>query len=435
MTQLSSLAKLWSDFQFKPNPEQRRAILHTEGPLYLPASPGSGKTRVLLWRTVNLIACHGVAPERIFVATFTEKAARQLREGLRALLGAVTNITEQPYDVDRMYVGTVHSLCERILSDRRFFPDRLAGRPPALLDELTQYFQLYRKSHWQSLIENLELGDEPMLSVNTLFGKKSRSRHECVMNCLALFNRLSEECLCPEDWQGKTFDMVDKETFEALLTCYERYCAALEEHPARTDFALLQQEALKVVQGYTGAPIFSHVIVDEYQDTNTIQERLYFALARETHNLCVVGDEDQALYRFRGATVENFVQFPVRCSQHFEQTPEKIPLSTNYRSRAEIVNTYTDFIGWCDWSEQGAKGGRSAASPYGGDLFRVKEKVNFLLKMQISLSKQFPKLPENAERLGSVCRPISGKEEVPASTARYSARGQRLAHSEQYASR
>jgi DNA helicase II / ATP-dependent DNA helicase PcrA len=129
MTKVVSLEALWSEFDFTPNAKQKEAILHVDGPLYLPAGPGSGKTRVLLWRTINLIACHDVAPDAIFLATFTDKAARQLKEGIRALLGAVTNITGLPYDVDRMYVGTVHSLCQRILTDRRFYPNRLADRP------------------------------------------------------------------------------------------------------------------------------------------------------------------------------------------------------------------------------------------------------------------------------------------------------------------
>lgn len=373
MTKLTSLEDLWNYFEFNPNEEQRRAILHQGGPLYLPAGPGSGKTRVLLWRTINLIACHGVEPREIFLATFTEKAARQLREGIRALLGAVTNLTGKPYDVEQMYVGTVHSLCQRLIADRRFYPDRLAGRPPSLIDELTQYFQVYQKRRWEALVEGLEIKDDPHLRINTLFGKQSKSRHESVMNCLSLFNRLSEECLKSPDWDGKTFDMANAEVFIDLLTCYQRYLANLAQHPARTDFALLQQEALRVVQAYSGPAIFQHVIVDEYQDTNTIQERLYFALAAQTQNLCVVGDDEQALYRFRGATVENFVQFPERCKSVFAQEPTKIPLSINYRSRKTIVQAYTDFMKWSDWSRDGSKGGR-APGPYAGDFYRVPDK-------------------------------------------------------------
>jgi len=374
MITLDSLDALWDQFSFVPNPAQRQAILHTGGPLYLPAGPGSGKTRVLLWRTVQLIACQGVAPEAIFLATFTEKAAGQLREGIRALLGAVTNETGKPYDVERMYVGTVHSLCQRLLTDRRFFPDFHAGHAPTLLDELGQYFQIYRKSRWAALTADLELGEEPHLAINTLFGKKSASRHESVTNCVSLFNRLSEECLTSSDWAGRTFNPALDDTLRCLLDAYDRYHKTLAEHPPRTDFSLLQQKALEVLNNYDGPPVFHHVIVDEYQDTNTIQERLFFALAQQTRNLCVVGDDDQALYRFRGATVENFVQFPARCQKHWQEEPTKIPLATNYRSRKQIVDVYSDFMAWPDWSEAGTKGGRKPNVPYGGDFFRVAAK-------------------------------------------------------------
>lgn len=105
------LRKLWKDAEFEPNENQREAVLHTDGPLFLPAGPGSGKTRVLLWRVINLVVNHGVAPEEIYLSTFTEKAALQLRDGLRAMLGAVSTVTNKPYNISKMYVGTVHSLC------------------------------------------------------------------------------------------------------------------------------------------------------------------------------------------------------------------------------------------------------------------------------------------------------------------------------------
>src|SRR6185436_7978651 len=129
-----TLAQLWEEAGFEPNPNQKKAILHIDGPLYLPAGPGSGKTRVLLGRTLNLIVFHDVKPEEIYLSTFTEKAALQLREGLRGLLGLVTSKTGKPYDIARMYVGTVHSLCQRLILDRRFYPNRQRRRAPALLD-------------------------------------------------------------------------------------------------------------------------------------------------------------------------------------------------------------------------------------------------------------------------------------------------------------
>ena len=146
----STLQELWAMRNFTPNEEQRKAIEHTDGPLYLPAGPGSGKTRVLLWRTLNLIVYKGVKPEEIFLSTFTEKAARQLREGISTLLSFVQNHTDVAYDVGRMYVGTVHSLCQRLIRDRRLYGGAGVTNLPALLDELGQYF--FVQQNWNALV-------------------------------------------------------------------------------------------------------------------------------------------------------------------------------------------------------------------------------------------------------------------------------------------
>jgi DNA helicase-2/ATP-dependent DNA helicase PcrA len=129
MEQKLTIEYLWHLKGFKPNDNQRDAILETEGPLFLTAGPGSGKTRVILWRTVNLIVFHKVEPKDIFLATFTEKAAHQLKEGLRGLLGVVTNESGQPYDISGMSIGTVHSICQEMLVDanRRFSATGVRG--------------------------------------------------------------------------------------------------------------------------------------------------------------------------------------------------------------------------------------------------------------------------------------------------------------------
>jgi DNA helicase-2/ATP-dependent DNA helicase PcrA len=345
------VVQLWQQADFTPNDAQRDAILHVDGPLYLPAGPGSGKTRVLLWRTVNLIVCQGVAPDRIYLSTFTEKAARQLREGLRGLLALATNCTGRPYDTASMYVGTVHSLCQRLIVDRRFYAERSRSRPPVLLDELGQYFYLYHPRQWDALLASCGTEGFDSKAVNAFFGATSGSRHAAVTSAIGLFNRLSEECLRPEGLLPGAADA----GFQTLLRMYAAYLGNLRsgERATRTDFSMLQQEALRVLDAFDGAgQVFQHVIVDEYQDTNTVQERLFFQLAAGSQNLCVVGDDDQALYRFRGARVENFVQFPGRCRQHFEREPRVIPLAVNYRSRPAIVDFYNRFMAECDWATE-----------------------------------------------------------------------------------
>lgn len=347
-----TLEQLWSKVGFTPNESQRCAIEHVTGPLYLPAGPGSGKTRVLLWRTLNLLVFHNVQPEEIFLATFTEKAALQLREGLRALLGHVTTHTGTPYDLSKMYVGTLHSLCQRIIADRRFYPNRQRGASLTLLDNLGQYIYMRKKRHWNEFVLAGGFFGDANEQINSFFsGRASPSQHLAVTACINLFNRFSEECLDPDAAYTRTTDP----RLRALLLVYKRYVASLQPNGGvqRTDFALLQQRALAVLDRFPGAQeVFKHVIVDEYQDTNTVQERIYFTLAASHKNFCVVGDDDQALYRFRGATVENFVEFPERCERYLGVKPTKITLATNYRSRERIVSFYTTFIEQCNWRKE-----------------------------------------------------------------------------------
>lgn len=359
---MTTLPTLWADVGFTPNPQQEQAIHHIEGPLHLPAGPGSGKTRVLLWRTVNLIVFHGVSPDEIFLSTFTEKAALQLKEGLRGLLAVASRYTGQHYDLAGLYVGTVHSLCRRLLLDRRLHPERERGQVPALRDELSQYLSLYRPARWNALTEPLGLNNLIEL-INELFiDKPFPSRHLAVTHCLTLFNRLSEECLEPRTLVKK---IIGDPKLNAACLLYQNYRERLTADQA-TDLSLLQQHALDLLQSHAQAgQIFRHVIIDEYQDTNTIQERLFFALADGHRNLCVVGDDDQALYRFRGATVENFVEFPARCQQYWQLDPTEIALLTNYRSRQPIVQFYQRFIEQHNWGKE-----------QGGGFYRVPKTID-----------------------------------------------------------
>ena len=168
------LKKLFAEKDFKPNDAQYRAITHIEGTLFLTAGPGSGKTRVLLWRTLNLIVFHNVQPNEIFLATFTEKAALQLKEGLQGLLSIASKYTHKPYDIAEMYVGTLHSLCQKLLSDRRFSEGMARSRRSVIMDELDQHFFIARSDNWNALLEaggfDPSKAVDAYYQINTWFG-------------------------------------------------------------------------------------------------------------------------------------------------------------------------------------------------------------------------------------------------------------------------
>ncbi|MBU3926559.1 MAG: ATP-dependent helicase [Bacteroidetes bacterium] len=361
---VNTIEYYWQLKNFTPNPKQKEAILHTNGPLFLTAGPGSGKTRVILWRTLNLIVFHNVDPKNIFLATFTEKAAHQLKDGLRSLLGLVTNETGQPYDISGMAIGTVHSICQDILidRDRRFSKEHERSKAPILLDSLAQYFKIYRRTFWRELLaageyivsDDFEEDEKnAQMELNMFFsGKDYTSRHLAATSIIAIFNRFSEENLAPEEVS------TDDEVLQRILIMYSYYCDSHQANKVETvDFSLLQQRAYRKLQAFEGSQnAFEYIIVDEYQDTNAIQEQIYFLLARKCKNICVVGDDDQALYRFRGATVENLVEFESRCQNYLGLSPKRIDLDTNYRSKKKIVDFYTSFINQTNWLKETGAG-------------------------------------------------------------------------------
>ncbi len=344
--------KIWKSVGFNPNDRQREAIFHASGPLFLPAGPGSGKTRVLLWRTVNLIVNGGVDPGRIFLSTFTEKAAKQLKEGLQVNLTLVSGATNKNYDISQMYVGTVHSLCQKILTDKRLNRTNLKRSNIETLDQLGQVLFLSEYENWNALSTAVDVGGgfERFVMQFTEGNSQSSSKIKAAINLAGLFNKISEEDI-DLSFAAK---QCSGESEIAILEIYKKYLELLENTGPipKVDLSLLQQRAFRHISSSEAlSKSFDHVIVDEYQDTNSIQEKIFFSLGVHSKNICVVGDDDQALYRFRGATVENFLDFRKKCAESLKTDVKAIPLDINYRSKSEIVEVSQKLLNTISWQD------------------------------------------------------------------------------------
>lgn len=316
-----------------PNPDQLAAIEATEGPVVIIAGPGSGKTFTLVERLVRLVQQHGAKPEQLLVVTFTEKAARELvtRVSNRLLeLGISFNINE-------MYIGTFHSICLRMLKDYRELT-RLK-RNFTLFDQFDQQYFLYQRLNRFSEISDIDL----------VTGKEQSGRWNRATQLMKWLNKVAEEALDIEALKAGNDPAI-----VALGHATEFYEELLREQNA-LDFSGIQAEALRLLHDHPAALAelrlrLTHIMVDEYQDTNTIQERLLFLLAGDQQNICVVGDDDQGLYRFRGATIRNILEFPEsfpvgRCQQE--------RLTVNYRSTPDIISFYNRWIAEEDWRDGG----------------------------------------------------------------------------------
>ncbi|ADB42639.1 ATP-dependent helicase [Spirosoma linguale] len=311
------------------NPAQLQAIEATEGPLLIIAGPGSGKTKTLVDRIVRLIQL-GTPAENLFVATFTEKAAKEL----------VTRVSNQllrsglRVNLNEMYLGTLHSLFLRLLEEYREYT-RLK-RSYRILDDFDQQFVLYRNINRFMEIDDIEV----------LVGEPTRPRWERASDLVRLLNRVSEEYLDPIVLASSTDIPV-----RVLGEAYSIYREILLEENV-LDFSVIQTEFLYLLENQPQIldklqEKFRYLMIDEYQDTNTIQERIILLLTGPRHNLCVVGDDDQGLYRFRGASIRNILEFP----DHFPaEKCTVIRLETNYRSHPDIITFYNNWMTRMDWT-------------------------------------------------------------------------------------
>lgn len=312
-----------------PNKNQQIAIHHYKGPLLIIAGPGSGKTYTLVERIINLINVHNAAPEQLLVVTFTEKAAQELKTRIsNRILELGTD-----FNVNEMYLGTFHSICLRILEEYREFT-RLK-RSFVLMDQFDQQYFLYQNLRAFKDIEGIE----------HIQGEHKLPAWIKSENLMTWLNKASEEVLDVEVL-CQSPDMA----INALGESYRVYQTLLTKHNA-LDFSCIQLETYHLLLEHPSLledlqNKLEYLMVDEYQDTNTIQEKLLQLLMGEKQNLCVVGDDDQALYRFRGASVRNILEFP---QQFAPGQCQQVKLSTNYRSHPEIVGFYDTYMGDKPW--------------------------------------------------------------------------------------
>lgn len=348
----------------QPTPEQLEIIKHPSGPAWVLAGPGSGKTEVLSLMVLRLLyvsddpaQARSVAPESIFVTTFTDKAARNLEDRIgqyrEQIIGAYPELAS--VDISKLRIGTLHGLCNDLLQEFRA-PNYQNVR---LMDQFEQAMFVYEH---MSIVASKDVDtDKPFwASFDYMFEPLEwKSTYDNLPNkwvraskLVILFNRIVEDNV------STTAMRAAGKHWARLADLYQEYVEKLIAGH-RSDFAHLQARFLEFLPTPLGRamldgegsarPGIEWVLVDEYQDTNLIQETIYLTLAHsKPHNIVVVGDDDQAMYRFRGGSVECMVTFDQACQVYLgipAGTVRTYPLIGNFRSHPEIVEFCNTYIG------------------------------------------------------------------------------------------
>ena len=291
----------------KLNEPQREAVYHTGGPLLILAGAGSGKTRVLTHRIAYLIGERGVNPWNILAITFTNKAAEEMRQRVDNLVG---------FGAESVWVSTFHSACVRIL--RRFI-DRLGYE---------NHFTIYDTDDQKTLIKEVCR----KVDVDTKVFKER--------SLLSAISSAKNEMILPDEFELNAGGDFAKMKIAKVYREYEaqmRANNALDFDDLLVKTVQLLQTQPDVLESYQER--FRYIMVDEYQDTNTVQFQLVSLLAGKYKNLCVVGDDDQSIYKFRGANIRNILDF-----EHEFPDAKVIKLEQNYRSTGNILNAANSVI-------------------------------------------------------------------------------------------
>lgn len=307
------------------NENQKLAISNVEGPVLITAGPGTGKTFTLVQRALYMIQECGVKPEQIMMATFTEKAAKELVTRITNELSARNIVV----NINDMYIGTFHSLCLRIIKEHLEYTH--LKRNYRTLDAFDQSYIVFQNI---SKFKTIEHADSIFPS-----GSWNMAQEICVY-----VNNLQEELVEPETLMNDSNSRI--QALGKVLKVYEH----IMEENNLIDFSSIQTEAYRLMKDNPDILTklqdqLRYIMIDEYQDTNYIQEQIVFLLGGQRKNICVVGDDDQGLYRFRGATIRNILEFPDKFS---EGACKVIPLNINYRSNSDIVDFYNKWMATTD---------------------------------------------------------------------------------------
>ncbi|HEU5378172.1 MAG TPA: ATP-dependent helicase [Ktedonobacteraceae bacterium] len=334
-----------------PNEAQRAVMLHDGGPLWVIAGPGTGKTQALILRCLRLLCVEKISPSAILLTTYTRKAALQLQQRLQETLHRLHAFFPEIEQIDltSIRLGTIHSLCMDLLQSTPASPFRHIH----LLDEVERILFVMANS---SLCTSQAMDDAIVLDLLNWAEQPDNppersflpSRWDRARIFINLFQRLIEDGINQQQLAASAPHL------RVLCDIIAEYREQLQAHHF-TDYTLIQQQTLEwlsspagkaFLQGNGQQPGIQHVIVDEYQDTNPLQALLYRALAENApHQICVVGDDDQALYRFRGGTVTCMVRFAEECQRVWPGClVRQIALTQTYRSHPAIVEWINAFI-------------------------------------------------------------------------------------------
>lgn len=306
---------------FQLNQAQKKAVEHKDGPLLIIAGAGTGKTSVITQRLVWLVERELAKPDEILALTFTNKAAQEMEERVDVAI---------PYGYNDIWISTFHSFCDKILKQEAIY---IGLDPSYILMSQAEEYLFFRSKLFDLSLDRLRPHGNPTKFMGAIINH---------------FSRLSDEDVSPEQYvefvnKTDSLENEEKKDYKELAKVYKEY-SDIKEQESRFGFYDLVPYTLRIFREKPAVlkkyrEKFKYILVDEFQDTNHVQNELVKTLAGEDGNITVVGDDDQAIYKFRGAAISNILDFQKSFPKY-----EKIVLTKNYRSNQNILDASYELI-------------------------------------------------------------------------------------------